>query len=57
MGLLSGFAESFLNEWCRRGRLLWDNAMLAEDVVPASFKLSSYQLEERVPLITILYPH
>ena len=36
ISLLSGFGESFLDEWCGRGRLLWDDTVLAEDVVPAN---------------------
>ncbi len=57
MGLFSGFGKSFLDKWCRRGRLLWDDAVLAEDVVPPSDEISSCQLERHARLPTILYRH
>ena len=44
MDLLSGFGERFLNEWCGRRRPFWDDAVLAEDVVPANDEVSSCQL-------------
>lgn len=49
IGLLSGLSESFLDEWCGRGRLLWNNAMFAEDVIPASDKISACQLFRLTP--------
>lgn len=57
MGLLSGFVESFLDEWCGRGRLLRDNAVLAEDVVPANDEISSCQLKGCFQLLTTPYRH
>ena len=57
MGLLSGFGKSFLDEWCRRGRLLWDNAVLAEDFIPANDDISSCHLERHMRPPTILYRH
>ena len=42
MGLLSSLGESFLDEWCGRGRLLWNDAVLAENVVPAGEEVNNF---------------
>lgn len=58
MGLLSGFGESFLDEWCGRGRLLWDNAMFAEYIIPVNNEVTSCQFfDSYIQLLTTRYRH